>query len=190
MSFVKAATRISRSLTCIVCPRVLRRPCRRTFVRAARVSGIWEPDDVNANPDIPEYEILNLKLNGYDFTILESFAKYVHNLGSNLALDTDSWASPSRTSQVVTYRPNTTIVDHKYSLVKYERIVQLQDVPSTMLPIFLEVVQTHMPEGVELKIGEPNDDEEEFRYVPDKQLQELHAELDEIDAQREDRKKK
>lgn len=38
-------------------------------------------------PDIPEYEALNIKIQGYEYTVLQSFAKYVHRIAVNLDID-------------------------------------------------------------------------------------------------------
>jgi len=44
----------------------------------------------NSEPEIPEYEELNIRLRGYDFTVLESFMKYVHNMADVLDISADA----------------------------------------------------------------------------------------------------
>ena len=47
----------------------------------------------NIEPEIPEYDSLNIRMRGYDFVILESFAKYVHNTAKLLDMDAVTWVS-------------------------------------------------------------------------------------------------
>lgn len=44
----------------------------------------------NTEPEIPEYEELNIRLRGYDFSVLESFMKYVHNIADVLDISADA----------------------------------------------------------------------------------------------------
>ena len=40
-------------------------------------------------PQIAKYELLNIQIKGYDFTVLEEFGKYVHNTADRFGLDVD-----------------------------------------------------------------------------------------------------
>lgn len=51
--------------------------------------GTWEPDYINQPPEIPEYQPLNIRLRGYDYVVLEAFARYVHRLSDKLGLDVE-----------------------------------------------------------------------------------------------------
>ncbi|KAK2177758.1 hypothetical protein NP493_581g00008 [Ridgeia piscesae] len=140
-------------------------------------------------PEIPEYEELNIRLRGYDFTVLESFMKYVHNMADVLDISADAWPVPARTTTVRTFKPFSTKTLHEYNLSLYERVVQIQDVPATMVPLFLEVVQQNLPEGVSMAACEPETEEDKYRYVPDVILEELETQLEELDKAKEERKK-
>ena len=41
----------------------------------------------NQKPDVPCYEPLSINLRSYDFVLLESFAKYVHRIVTELGLE-------------------------------------------------------------------------------------------------------
>jgi len=38
-------------------------------------------------PDVPEYEEVNVQMKGYDFAVLESFQTFVHNIAENMDID-------------------------------------------------------------------------------------------------------
>ncbi|KAK7104643.1 large ribosomal subunit protein mL48-like isoform X2 [Littorina saxatilis] len=176
----------ARPNTCEIC-------CKtnvRALSRSAPVAGIFEPDDLKLEPDIPEYPPLKLQMRGYDFVILESYAKYVHGLADSLGLDTDAWAVPARSKDIHTFKPNSTVVDNKYSLKMFERVVQIESVPSPRLPILLEMMRTHAPEGVTINVKESEPEEEEFRYIPDKEMRDLRQQMKVIEDAREERRKK
>lgn len=162
----------------------------RSFSRSAPVSGVFEPDDLKLEPDIPEYETLNLQLRGYDFVTLEAYAKYVHGLADALGLDTEAIAVPADCFDVRTFKPNSTIINKKYDLKMYERTVIVENVPSTRLPILLEMMRVQVPEGILMTVKEPHAEEEENRYIPDKAMEDLRAQLKAIEDAREERKRK
>lgn len=77
-------------------------------------------------------------------------------------------------------RPKSSAVDAEYRLTVYERNLQLEDVNAPIYPVFLRIIRAALPEGVELTIQENTEDLEERRYVPDRDLLELKAELGRI----------
>lgn len=42
-------------------------------------------------PKFPQYETLNFQIRGYDFPVLESYQKYLHNFAESLELDVSEW---------------------------------------------------------------------------------------------------
>lgn len=44
----------------------------------------------NVKPEIPELRQVNVRLRGYDFVVVERFAKYVHRLAVRLRLEKDT----------------------------------------------------------------------------------------------------
>jgi len=161
-----------------------------SFDRCRRHYSVFEPEGLNEPPEIPEYEALNIRLRGYDFVTLESFAKFTHGLVKSMGLSNDSFANPATTCKVQTYKPNSTNLEHEYELAEYERTVQIEDVPNTLVPLLLETLQLNSPEGVNLTIKHPTEEEHDFRYVPDVMLNSLEAELDAMKQAREDKRKK
>lgn len=80
-------------------------------------------------PKVPLYDTLNIQLRGYDFPVLESYQKLLHNIARNMDVNVeDAWAIPAQDLQVSNYKPNSEIVATQYFLKKYERTVQVTDI--------------------------------------------------------------
>ncbi|XP_067624871.1 large ribosomal subunit protein mL48 [Eurosta solidaginis] len=143
---------------------------------------VYEPDYLDSlKPKYPQYTCLNVQIKGYDFPILESYQRYVHSIAEYLGIDvSDCYALPPQATQVQKLRPNSTVVDAEYRLTIYERNLQINDVDAPIYPVFLRIAQAALPEGVELSIKEHSEEFEERRYVPDRDLLELKAELERI----------
>ncbi|GFO34612.1 39S ribosomal protein l48, mitochondrial [Plakobranchus ocellatus] len=145
--------------------------------------GLWEPSDLKTEPDIPEFDTIHISMKGFDYPVLESYAKYVHKaVDTMFDLESDAWPVPAKSTQIKTFHPNSAAVNDKYDLQKYERTVMVEDVPITTLPILLEFVRKNCPEGVEVFVKEPDPQEEEERYVPDYEVIELQKEKEAIAA--------
>ncbi|KAK6181738.1 hypothetical protein SNE40_009532 [Patella caerulea] len=162
--------------------------CRRVSA-TSKVFGIFEPDNLNLPPDIPEYEEVQIQLKGYDFVVLESFSKYVHSIAREMQLESDTWASPPQVFTIKTFKPNSTVVENAFDLKEYSRTVQLDDVPSPTLPILVELISTHAPEGVNIVVKKPDEEDEEFRYIPELEKKELKSQIEAIEQARADRRK-
>jgi hypothetical protein len=59
-------------------------------------------------------------------------------------------------------------------------LLQVVDLPSTIGSIFFEVLQTALPEGMNMTVHEHKEQHEEVRYVPDVQLLELKSQLEDL----------
>ncbi|ESN99014.1 hypothetical protein HELRODRAFT_162491 [Helobdella robusta] len=156
----------------------------------SRFYSLYEPEFLDEKKDTPMYTNLSIRLEGYDFVIVESFAKYIDNKSKHLGLQSMVYAVPARTTKVQIYKPNTSQVGKEYDLALYKRVVQVSDLPSTLAPIFFEVLNTNLPPAVSLVISPPTEEEEDYRYVPDLALLELQAEIAKIEKAKEERKKK
>lgn len=78
---------------------------------------------------IPLHDTLNIQMRGFDYSILESYQKLVNRIATNMDINVeDGWATPAQQLQITTYRPNSEIVESKYSLNNYERTVQITDI--------------------------------------------------------------
>ncbi|KAL3874610.1 hypothetical protein ACJMK2_037598 [Sinanodonta woodiana] len=162
---------------------------RCSFSESRQLYGVYEPDDLSSGAEIPEYDSVHIRMKGYDFVVLETFAKYVHKMGKAMEFETDSFAVPFTSCNVNTYKPNTSSVQNTFSLKLYERVVELQDVPSTKLPAFIELLRMHTPEGIQVTVREPREEDEEYRYIPDKEKETLEAQLEELGGSRKLKKK-
>ncbi|KAL8608684.1 hypothetical protein ACOMHN_002913 [Nucella lapillus] len=188
-SFLSAAQSYLTAPTTRVCS-TCQHSHYRQFSKSASAAGVFEPDDLKLEPDIPEYSSLNIRMRGYDFVPLESYAKFVHCEAIRLDLDTSAWAVPARCYDVKTFKPNSTVVDNMYGLKMYERTVQIDNVPSPILPILLEKIRTHVAECIYVTVKELDPEEEGFRYIPDKEMKDLKTQMKTIDNAREERRKK
>uniref|UniRef100_A0A7E4ZXS5 Ribosomal_S10 domain-containing protein n=1 Tax=Panagrellus redivivus TaxID=6233 RepID=A0A7E4ZXS5_PANRE len=130
----------------------------------------------------PDFPVLNVRLQGYDFVPLERYQSYVHRVAKKFGFTiVDSYAVSAQTERITTYKPNSTLVDSEIELAKYDRTVRLADVPSIRLPIFLTLLKTHAPVGVEITVKEHEKADEDSRYIPDLLLREKQEELKALD---------
>lgn len=181
--FILSAKHDFRQAKLFICAACQQQFQKRYTSNKSKWHGLWEPPDLKTEPDVPEFESIHINMKGFDYPVLESYAKYVHKCMNTLfQLESDAWPSPAKSTQVKTFHPNSTAVNDTYDLLKYERTVVVEDVPTITLPILLEFVRKNCPEGVEVFVKEPNPDEEEKRYVPDYEVIELQKEKEAIAA--------
>ncbi|KHJ81142.1 hypothetical protein OESDEN_19172 [Oesophagostomum dentatum] len=93
----------------------------------------------------------------------------------------ESYAVAAQTQRVVTYKPNSTIVDNEMNLALYDRVVRLGNVPAPRLQLFIELIQTHVPVGVTITFKEHEKADEDYRYIPDILLKQKQEELKSLD---------
>nr|CAG4638893.1 EOG090X0MUO [Cyclestheria hislopi] len=130
---------------------------------------------------IPFYSKLNVQLKGYDFTVLEDFSGYVHKTAENMEIEVEEcWATPCKNLEIQVYKPASTLIKEKFYLNVYERNIQISNVKTTVAPLFIEIIQTALPEGVELNIKPHKPEDDEVRYVPDLELKGLKSQLEEL----------
>jgi len=130
-------------------------------------------------PKIPQYEALNVQFKGYDFALLESCQSLANKIASVLDINVeDGWATPATVAKVTKLKPASTVIDQEYLLTTYERNLQITDVPSTLAPIYFQLLETILPAGVSMTVVHHEDHHENIRYVPDRELKELKTQLD------------
>jgi len=141
-----------------------------------------EPNYLDSKePEVPVYNLLNIKIQSYDFHVLENFSSYIHKTAENMDIEvTECWAVPCQKHEIHTYKPTSMAIDSRYSLNTYERNVQVSELLSTKAPIFFSIIQTALPEGVQLNINHHSPDDELVRYVPDLELNQLKVSLEEM----------
>ncbi|CDW54921.1 Ribosomal S10 domain containing protein [Trichuris trichiura] len=132
----------------------------------------------------PLYSRLNIQLRGYDFAVLEQFQGYVHKVVRYMGFKVvDAWAAPTRNSLCTIYKPRSKAVEAVYKLSHYERNVQLADVPAHLVDLLLDVIQTDLPQGVQLSLHEHTAEIENIRYIPNSDLKEAHKQLEEVERE-------
>lgn len=72
------------------------------------------------------------------------------------------------------------MIDAEYKLTEYVRVLQIEDMQAPFYPMLLRLAQAALPEGVSLEVSEHTDDDDEVRYVPDRDLLELKQQLDDL----------
>ena len=43
-------------------------------------------------PEVPIYDLLNIKIQSYDFHVLENFSSYIHKTAENMGLEVTEWS--------------------------------------------------------------------------------------------------
>jgi large subunit ribosomal protein L48 len=141
----------------------------------------YDPPYLEREALFPNYELLNINLKGYDYSVLDVFYKFVEKLCDSLKIEVvEAYAMPARKFKIKTYQQFSSNLDREYELNTYHRIIRIKSLKSTLAPILFESIQMNLPEGVQLNITAPNKEEEEFRYVPDIELNELKEQLEDI----------
>lgn len=122
-----------------------------------------------------------------------------------------SWAVPGKKEQITKLKPYSNIVEEKFTLTTYERVIQvgclhfifsdsismlnlcslsqILNVPAYQYPLLLRIVQAGLPEGVTLRVVEHDSLHDEVRYLPDTKMKELKDELEDLGGVRKKKKK-
>ena len=138
----------------------------------------YDPPYLERPAPFPNYTLLNINLKGYDYTSLNMNYKTVESICRRLGVKVvEAYPMPARSINIKTYQPFSTNIDKNYELNMYHRVVRVQNLKSTLAPILFEAVQLNLPEGVHMNVSIPDREEDDFRYVPDIELQEMRAHL-------------
>ncbi|XP_015915882.1 large ribosomal subunit protein mL48 [Parasteatoda tepidariorum] len=158
------------------------RPSIRQFVMShSLLKYVDEPDYIKyTKPQVPVYDLLNIQIKGYDFTVLEHYAKYVHRIALHLDFNvTDAWATPHQAWKVTNTEPGSSKIVHDFLLNTYERNIQIDELPCYCAPLFFEVIQRALPAGISVSIHPHEPQHSEIRYIPDFELLALKEQLTE-----------
>ncbi|TKC46579.1 hypothetical protein EI555_017803, partial [Monodon monoceros] len=116
--------------------------------------GKVEVRSINLGTDY-EYGVLNIHLTAYDMALAESYAQYVHNLCNHLSIKVEeSYAMPTKTVEVLQLQDQSRKMLLDSVLTTHERVVQISGLSATFAEIFLEIIQSNLPEGVKLSVKE------------------------------------
>ncbi|KAB0343251.1 hypothetical protein FD754_020177 [Muntiacus muntjak] len=125
-----------------------------------------------------EYGALNIHLIAYDTALTESYAQYVHNLCNHLSIKVEeSYAMPTKTMEVLQLQDqgNKMLLDSV--LTTHERVAQIRGLSAMFAEIFLEIIQSNLPEGVKLSVREHAEEDFKGRFKAWPELEELLAKL-------------
>ncbi|KAJ0055453.1 hypothetical protein NL108_003815, partial [Boleophthalmus pectinirostris] len=101
------------------------------------------------------YGTLNVKVSGYDMTLVEHYSQYIHNLCNRLGISVaESYALPTKTTEVLLMQDQGTKMHVDAVLKTHERIVQVSSLNTSLCPVFLDVLLKNQPEGVQLSVKE------------------------------------
>lgn len=140
----------------------------------------YDPPYLSREAPFPNYAELNLNFKGYDYISLNVFYKFVEKMCKSLNIEVlDSYPVPAQSLKVKTLLQFSSKLDKEYDLNIYHRVVRVKSIKSTMAPLLFEIVQLNLPEGVQMSVTVPTVEEDDYRYVPDIELNELRERLDE-----------
>ncbi|KAI3388961.1 hypothetical protein SNEBB_002872 [Seison nebaliae] len=152
---------------------------------------VYDPPYINKERTIPVHSDLSISLTGYDYVPLHNFYRYLLKLTKRLNFIVDDhFPIPARTYSINTFKAHGQTINETYELKKYHRLIKLADVEGKDVSLLYEIIATHLPEGISIEIKKNDINEEDFRYVPDVELDTLKGELDEMAIARELSKKK
>lgn len=141
----------------------------------------YDPPYLAREAPFPNYELLDINLKGYDYAVLDSCHSACTKMCKLFKLDIkESYAMPARQFKVKTLQPFSANLDREYELNTYHRVTRIRDLKSTQAPLLFESIQLNLPEGVQLSVSVPTQEDDEFRYVPDIELTELRDKLAEL----------
>ncbi|KAM4714106.1 large ribosomal subunit protein mL48 [Anableps anableps] len=124
------------------------------------------------------YGTLNVKVSGYDMTVVEHYSQYIHNLCNRLGIKVaESYALPTRSTEVMLMQEqgNKTYVDAV--LKTHQRVVQLSSLSASLCPVFVDVLLKNQPEGVKLSVKEHTEADYQARFKARPELEGLIAQI-------------
>ncbi|CAD5219851.1 unnamed protein product [Bursaphelenchus xylophilus] len=149
--------------------------------KPGKSEGLYEPVLIDKR-QYPEFENVNIRLQGYDYGPLEKYQHFVHTMAKHFKFKVDlSYAVSSTTERITTLKPNSTVVDSEIELHTYDRWIRLSSVSAVRLQLFINFIQTHLPSGVKLTAKVHEKQDEDYRYIPDLLLKARQEELKSLD---------
>lgn len=124
------------------------------------------------------YGTLNVKVSGYDMTLVEHYSQYIHNLCNRLGIKvSESYALPTKTTEVLLMQDQGTKMLVDAVLKTHERVVQVSSLSTSLCPIFLDVLLKSQPEGVDLSVAEHSEADFHARFKARPELEGLMARM-------------
>jgi len=143
--------------------------------------GLYEPVPENTRT-YPDYALISVRLQAYDFVPLELYQAYIHTIAKRFKfIVQDSYAVPYMSQYVKLLKPRSSVVVDEFKLNTYDRWLKIAQVPTVHLPLFVLLLQTHLPVGVKMTIKEYERADEDIRYIPQVELERAQFELKSLD---------
>ncbi|XP_066476903.1 large ribosomal subunit protein mL48 isoform X2 [Tiliqua scincoides] len=125
-----------------------------------------------------EYGFLNIVMTGYDMTLVEHYAQYIHRLCNRLSVKVEeSYAMPTKTMEVILAQEHGSKMQLDATLTTHQRVVQISGLSATFAPILLEIIQNNQPEGLHLLVKEHTETDFKIRLKARPELEELLAQM-------------
>ncbi|KAF1751211.1 hypothetical protein GCK72_017765 [Caenorhabditis remanei] len=142
---------------------------------------LYEPKFQDSR-EFPEYNTINVRIQGHDFGSLEKYQAYIHKTAKRFGFSVpDSYAVAAQTQKAITYKPYSTVAESEIDLSNYDRVVRLSDVSAPRFSLFTQIIRAHIPVGVTMTIKEHEKADEDSRYIPDQLLKQKQEELKALD---------
>lgn len=124
------------------------------------------------------YGTLNVKVSGYDMTVVEHYSQYIHNLCNRLGIKVaESYALPTKSTEVMLMQEQGTKMYVDAILKTHERVVQLSSLNAALCPVFMDVLLKNQPEGVQLSVKEHTEADFQARFKGRPELEGLIAQI-------------
>ncbi|XP_022078040.1 39S ribosomal protein L48, mitochondrial [Acanthochromis polyacanthus] len=124
------------------------------------------------------YGSLNVKLSGYDMTLVEHYTQYIHNLCNQLGIKVaESYALPTKTTEVMLMQEKGTKMYIDSVLKTHERVIQVNRLSTALCPVFMDVLLKNQPEGVQLSVKEHTEADFHSRFKARPELEGLMAQI-------------
>lgn len=132
-------------------------------------------------PKVGYYDLLNLKLKGYDYVILEKYQSYLHKTMKKMNFKVvDAWSIPHQDFQLDALGDKSNYVEASNKIKIYGRNIQIKEALVTKLPILIDIINMTSPPGVSFSIDRHSKADEDSLYIRDSVLEQLKEELQEL----------
>ncbi|CCD65118.1 Small ribosomal subunit protein uS10 domain-containing protein [Caenorhabditis elegans] len=153
----------------------------RETVGERDASLLYEPKFQDSR-EFPEYNTINVRIQGHDFGSLEKYQAYIHKTAKRFGFTVvDSYAVAAQTQKAITYKPYSTVSESEIDMSTYDRVVRLSDVAAPRFSLFSQIIRAHIPIGVTMTVKEHEKVDEDSRYIPDLLLKQKQEELKALD---------
>nr|XP_046235909.1 39S ribosomal protein L48, mitochondrial [Scatophagus argus] len=125
-----------------------------------------------------EYGTLNVKVSGYDMTLVEHYSQYIHKFCNRLGIKlAECYALPTKSTEVLLEQEQGAKLYVDAILKTHERVIQLSSLNALLCPVFMEVLLKNQPEGIQLSIMEHTEADFQARFKKRPDLEELLAQM-------------